>query len=127
MRRCVLAGVVVFCTARASFAYRPFDGTDAAVAGRGELEIELGPAGFLKLGADRFLVAPALIANLGFAERWELLSLFVSRVRRGSTEPSCRDRVGGYTVCGRIAGEVDYTLISDYPESEAKVLLAQLR
>jgi len=71
--RSVLAAVVVLCTAPASFAYRPFDGTDAAVAERGVLEIELGPAGLLRLGPDRFLVAPAVIANLGFADRWELV------------------------------------------------------
>ena len=73
MRRGVLSGAVVLCVAPASFAYRPFDGTDAAVADRGALEVELGPAGFVKLGPDRFLVAPAIIANLGFADRWELV------------------------------------------------------
>jgi len=31
-------------------AYRPFDGTDAAVADKGEVEIELGPVGFVKQG-----------------------------------------------------------------------------
>jgi len=68
-----LAAIAVLCTAPASFAYRPFDGTDAAVAERGVLEIELGPAGLLRIGPDRFLVTPALIANLGFAARWELV------------------------------------------------------
>src|SRR5207253_9284581 len=68
-----ISGAVALCAAPASFAYRPFDGTDAAVAGRGELEIELGPAGLLRIGPDRFLVAPALIVNLGFADRWELV------------------------------------------------------
>ncbi len=73
MRASVLAGGAVLCAASAALAYRPFDGTDAAVAEPGNLEVELGPAGFLALGPDRFLVAPALIANLGFAEGWELV------------------------------------------------------
>jgi hypothetical protein len=58
------------CAAPA-LAYRPFDGTDAAVAAPGEVEIELGPAGLLRQGSERTLVAPALILNLGLIERWE--------------------------------------------------------
>ena len=41
-------------------AYRPFDGTDAAVVETGEVEIELGPVGYLRAGADRTLSAPNL-------------------------------------------------------------------
>jgi hypothetical protein len=54
-------------------AYRPFDSTDAAVADRGALELELGPLGYLAEGPDRALVAPSLVVNWGFAERWELV------------------------------------------------------
>jgi hypothetical protein len=57
----------------AAFAYRPFDSTDAAVAAKGELELELGPLGFLKTGPDRLLVAPGAILNLGIARDWELV------------------------------------------------------
>lgn len=57
----------------AAHAYRPFDSTDAAVADRGEMEIELGPLGFVKEGADRFLVTPGVVINWGFAHRWELV------------------------------------------------------
>lgn len=56
---------------RAASAYRPFDSTDAAVAARGEVELELGPLGYVVQGPDRVLVAPSLIVNWGFAERWE--------------------------------------------------------
>lgn len=56
-----------------AIAYRPFDSTDAAVAATGELELEVGPIGFVKEGADRALVAPTLILNWGVAERWELV------------------------------------------------------
>jgi hypothetical protein len=54
-------------------AYRPFDGTDAAVAEPGQIEIELGPAQYLEVGPHRTLFAPDLIVNYGFAERWELV------------------------------------------------------
>ncbi len=54
-------------------AYRPFNSTDAAVAARGEVEIEFGPLGFVKEGQDRSLVAPSLVFNWGFAERHELV------------------------------------------------------
>src|SRR5438067_13836162 len=36
----------------AAWAYRPFDGTDAAVAETGEGEIELGPVEYLREGSD---------------------------------------------------------------------------
>ncbi len=55
----------------AASAYRPFDSTDAAVAEKGEVEIELGPVGWLARGSDRMLIAPSLILNWGFAEGWE--------------------------------------------------------
>jgi hypothetical protein len=56
-----------------ALAYRPFDGTDAAVAEPGVLEIELGPSQYLERGADRTLVAPALVLNYGLTDRWELV------------------------------------------------------
>ena len=56
-----------------SFAYRPFDSTDAAVADVGELEIELGPAGFRRSDAERTVIAPAYVLNYGFAKNWELV------------------------------------------------------
>ncbi len=55
----------------AASAYRPFDSTDAAVAPKGEMEIEFGPLGYLVRGSDRALVTPSLILNWGFADRWE--------------------------------------------------------
>ena len=54
-------------------AYRPFDSTDAAVAAKGELEIEFGPLGFVEEGAGRALVAPSVIFNWGVADGWELV------------------------------------------------------
>ncbi len=55
----------------AASAYRPFDSTDAGVAGRGEVELELGPLGYLAEGPGRTLVAPSLALSWGFSERWE--------------------------------------------------------
>jgi len=52
-------------------AYRPFDGTDAAVAETGEIEIELGPVEYLRAGAERSLLAPDLRINYGFIQGWE--------------------------------------------------------
>ena len=55
------------------FAYRPFDGTDAAVAEPGEMEVELQPAGVKSSGGQKTLVAPATVINYGFAKEWELV------------------------------------------------------
>jgi hypothetical protein len=54
-----------------AWAYRPFDGTDAAVVETGEMEIELGPVEYLREGAERRLFAPDLKINYGFATGWE--------------------------------------------------------
>jgi hypothetical protein len=54
-----------------ALAYRPFDGTDAAVAAPGELEIELQPAGRLREGGNTTLIAPATVFNFGLSEGWE--------------------------------------------------------
>ena len=56
-----------------AFAYRPFDGTDAGVADAGEFELELGPVGSLREGANRFWVAPAVVANFGLRGDKELV------------------------------------------------------
>jgi hypothetical protein len=54
-----------------SFAYRPFDGTDAAVAKPGDMEIELGPVGVLHQGTQSMLTAPATVINFGLTKNWE--------------------------------------------------------
>jgi hypothetical protein len=56
-----------------AFAYRPFDGTDAAVADPGEMEVELQPAGGKSSGAQKTLIAPATVLNYGFAKDWEVV------------------------------------------------------
>lgn len=52
-------------------AYRPFDGTDAAVADIGEVEVELQPAGVLRAGSPSTL--SDAVFNYGFAEKWEFV------------------------------------------------------
>ncbi len=66
-----LAYVALALTCRPASAFRPFEGTDAAVADLGEIEVELQPAGAVKQGAAKTLVAPDWVVNLGFAEGWE--------------------------------------------------------
>ena len=54
-------------------AYRPFDSTDAGVADEGEFDLEFGPAGYLREGPHKFLVAPAVVANFGIQRDRELV------------------------------------------------------
>src|SRR5215472_3729074 len=54
-----------------ALAYRPFVGTDAAVADFGELETEFGPAEPMRAGSQRLLTTAEAVFNLGIAEGWE--------------------------------------------------------
>jgi hypothetical protein len=67
----MLLSLCVVALPDAALAYRPFDGTDAAVADAGELEIEMQPAGIRRDGSQRTLVAPATVLNFGLKDRWE--------------------------------------------------------
>ena len=69
----LLASLLAAGWSGTALAYRPFDGTDAAVAEPGVFEIELGPSQYLEQGSDRTLVAPALVLNYGITDRWELV------------------------------------------------------
>src|SRR3954452_2583345 len=67
-------GLAYFCltaTVIPASAYRPFDGTDAAVAEKGKMEIEMQPAGLFKDASGTTLVAPATRFNYGLSETWE--------------------------------------------------------
>jgi hypothetical protein len=65
------AAAVLAWWCSAAEGYRPFDGTDAAVAETGEVEIELGPVEYLREGAGRTLLAPDVRINYGFIPGWE--------------------------------------------------------
>src|SRR5215469_7770464 len=67
----VLAVLCIALWASPAAAYRPFDGTDAAVADPNEMEIEFQPVGALWQGSDKSLVGPWAVLNYGFADRWE--------------------------------------------------------
>jgi hypothetical protein len=67
-----IAAVLCLC-AQPAAAYRPFDGTDAAVADLNETEIELQPFGYQRTGSQSAAVAPFVVYNYGFAERWEMV------------------------------------------------------
>jgi hypothetical protein len=71
----VLAGSVIALSltiwSSDALAYRPFDGTDAAVAAPGEMEIELQPAGPRRDEGGTSLLAPVTVINYGFSENWE--------------------------------------------------------
>ena len=73
MIRRLSTALLLATLAAPALAYRPFDSTDADVAGPGEFELELGPIGWLREGADQFRVAPAVVANLGLPWRSELV------------------------------------------------------
>jgi hypothetical protein len=66
-----LLTVMVLLHTDAALAYRPFDGTDAAVADPGEMEVELQPAGGKSSEGQKTLIAPATVLNYGFAKDWE--------------------------------------------------------
>src|ERR1700722_5980257 len=70
---CLVGAAMICLCAQPAAAYRPFDGTDAAVANLNEVEIELQPVGRMQAGPQSTLIAPAVVYNYGFAERWEMV------------------------------------------------------
>lgn len=66
------AFIAALLAAEPAWAYRPFDSTDADVAKRGEVELELGPVGYLREDRRNF-VAPGEVINVGMLEDWELV------------------------------------------------------
>ncbi len=68
-----MAVLMVLTCPGAAAAYRPFDGTDAAVVDKGVLEIEFGPLGYLRLDSAQFVIAPAVVLNWGFSSHWEVV------------------------------------------------------
>jgi hypothetical protein len=69
----VVCGLFAVAWAAPATAYRPFDGTDAAVADLGEVEIEFQPAGAWHTGEGRTLTGPNAVFNYGFMQGWELV------------------------------------------------------
>jgi hypothetical protein len=69
-----LAAAMTLAGSRRAFAYRPCIATDAAVADSGEVEVELGYAGFREDHGRVTIVAPAVVGNLGIARDVELVA-----------------------------------------------------
>ena len=80
----VLAGMLVSVPAAA---YRPFDGTDADTADVGVFELELGPAHYYRQGSQNYLIAPAMVLNLGIFKNTELVIDTDEFVALGSLAP----------------------------------------
>jgi len=69
--RLFIASIALVSLAAPASAYRPFDGTDAAVADPGEVEIEFQPAGVISSEEQKTLIAPATVFNFGIVKDWE--------------------------------------------------------
>jgi hypothetical protein len=69
--RLFIASIALVSLATPALAYRPFDGTDAAVADPGEVEIEFQPAGVISSEGQKTLIAPATVLNFGIVKDWE--------------------------------------------------------
>jgi hypothetical protein len=71
--RAIAVGLFAVGWGAPAAAYRPFDGTDAAVADVGEVEIEFQPTGAWRVDQRNSLSGPNGVFNYGFAERWEFI------------------------------------------------------
>lgn len=72
----LVAITLAMAASRRAFAYRPFVSTDASVANRGEVEIELGMSGFRGPHGRATIDAPELVVNLGVGPDLELVGHF---------------------------------------------------
>jgi hypothetical protein len=92
----LLVGLAICLHAAPAAAYRPFDGTDAGVANLNEVEIELQPAGRLQTGPQSTLIAPEVVYNYGFAERWEMVLQTQAETPLSPGGPSSLDATGAF-------------------------------
>jgi hypothetical protein len=77
-------------------AYRPFDGTDAAVAKEGEMEIELQPAGPLRDESGTSLLAPVTVINYGLRQDWEAVFEGQGQTPLSPTGPTSLTAAGAF-------------------------------
>jgi hypothetical protein len=71
MAALLVAGSVVWPISAS--AYRPFDSTDAAVADKGEFEVELSPLSYRHDDDGIAWITPQARLNYGFAQDWEVV------------------------------------------------------
>src|ERR1700730_11170348 len=98
--RCLVSGpviaLVLLVWSGPAVAYRPFDGTDAAVAAPGEVEIELQPAGRLRDETGTSLIAPATVFNYGISEGWEAVLEGLGQTPLSSSGPTSLMAAGAF-------------------------------
>ncbi len=87
------AALTVACLCSNAWGYRPFDGTDAAVAEEGTFELEAG-VGRVKFGDVDSLAIPALVFNYGLPYDTEIVLEGQFNHERGSTTDGRRNSVG---------------------------------
>src|SRR5437660_3458851 len=92
---CLICLCLVVSTISAS-AYRPFDGTDAAVAEKGKIDIEMQPAGILKGASGSSLIAPAARFNFGLTKTWEAVLEGVLETPLSPTGPTTLTAAGAF-------------------------------
>jgi hypothetical protein len=92
--RRVLAILFLLAAAVPALAYRPLDGTDAAVTDKGELEAELQPAGIRREGNENALIAPAFVFNFGFSKDWEAILQGQVETPLSTSEPASLTATG---------------------------------
>ena len=109
-----------------AFPYRPFDLTDADVAAEREFELELG-VGHLREGPDKFLIAPAVVGNLGIAGGREIVlegKLSTPLHNTGDSQSALEDTALSLKQLHRIGSLQDGTGVSI--ASECGVLLPEI-
>src|SRR2546430_13565163 len=68
---CVFVCIVLFVSS--AWGYRPFVSTDAAVAERARMEIELGYFTLARTQGENTFLTPQIVVNYGFAQNLELV------------------------------------------------------
>jgi hypothetical protein len=77
-------------------AYRPFDGTDAAVADFSRIEIEFQPLGRLRESGQATLIGPAAVFNYGVAQDWEAVLQGQAETPLPADRPTRFDATGAF-------------------------------
>ena len=94
MRRTALSlAAILLCAASAARAYRPFDNTDADTAKTGEIELEVGPAGFTHQSGQT-TYSPLFIFNYGFLPGYEVVLEYQNQLVLGTLTGGPRESVG---------------------------------
>lgn len=83
---CLMVSISSVTISQYAFAYRPFISTDAAVADKGELEIELGLFELIREKGKNEIIVPSLRLNYGILNNWEIVGEFDVQVFKEGEE-----------------------------------------